>query len=166
MATDKIPYLTIAITNRCNFHCYYCSPDEDGGMGEAYGTSTNSIDIKDLEEKILIAEEEGMTKVRFSGGEPLLIHDITDVFRFIEDNTTLEYALATNGSIVDRFVDDFEGLSRLDIRISLDTLDRGQFSEICGCSKIQYDKVIANIKVIIIKKYVKPSSSSCYTRQY
>lgn len=153
MALDKIvPYLTIAITNKCNFRCSYCSPDGDEGMGEAYGTSTNSIDIRDLEKKILIAEEEGMTKVRFTGGEPLLVQDIPELLRFIEHNTSLEYALATNGSLIDRFIDDLQGLSRLDIRISLDTLDRDQFANICGCSKIQYDKVIANIKLLSTKK--------------
>ena len=105
MATDKIPYLTIAITNKCNFNCYYCSPDGDSGMGEAYGTSTEQIDSNDLEEKILIAENEGITKVRFTGGEPLLVKGMTDILRFIEKETNLEYALATNGSLVDRFVD-------------------------------------------------------------
>jgi molybdenum cofactor biosynthesis enzyme MoaA len=151
MTTTNTPYLTIAITNKCNFNCYYCSPDGNDGMGEAYGTETNKISNKDLEEKIVIAEEEGIKKIRFTGGEPLLFKGITELLTFVEKNTKLEYALATNGSNIDRFIDEFEKLKRLDIRISLDTLNRDHFAKICGCSEKQYDKVIENIKLLSSK---------------
>lgn len=152
MATDEVPYLTIAVTNECNFKCVYCSPDGEKGMGEAYHTKNSAIDFEDLEKKILIAEESGVKKVRFTGGEPLVIKGLPKVLHFIEDNTSLQYALATNGSLIDRFIDEFEGLSRLDIRISLDTLNREKFVKTCRCSAQQYDKVMGNIKLLANKK--------------
>ena len=59
---DAIPYLTIAITNRCNFKCKYCSPDGNGGFGEGFGTTSNEVDVEDLENKIKVAEIAGMKK--------------------------------------------------------------------------------------------------------
>lgn len=153
MVSDKIPYLTIAITNACNFRCYYCSPDGNGGYGEAFGTKSRKIDIQDLEEKIRIAESQGITKVRITGGEPLIMDGTLDLLKFLEKQTDLDYSLATNGSLVHRFVDDFKHLSRLDLRISLDTLEQKKFLKTCGSNA--YFTIINNIRGLAQERILK-----------
>lgn len=142
----KFPYLSIAVTNACNLRCYYCSPDGNNGMGEAYGTKTDKIDLKDLEKKIKIAEKEGVTRVRITGGEPLLVPNITDFFRFLDEQTTMEYAVATNGILVNKYFDELVALDRIDLRISLDSLKPEKFAKICGTSEKSYYQVMNNLK--------------------
>ncbi len=142
----KIPYLSLAITNNCNFRCYYCSPDGNNGMGEAYGTKTAKIDLKDLEKKVKIAEKEGVTRVRVTGGEPLLVPNITDFFRFLDEDTKMEYAVATNGALVHKYFNELIALDRVDLRISLDSLDPDKFAKICGVQKDYYHQVMNNLK--------------------
>ncbi|MBC8494798.1 radical SAM protein [archaeon] len=155
MDSEAKPYLTIAITNSCNFRCGYCSPTEKGGFGEGFGTENQKPDLEDLEEKVLIAEEEGITKVRITGGEPLVVKGIMDLLTFFENKTSLEYALATNGSLVGKHIDALSDLSRLDLRISLDTLHEQKFNEICGVEgqyKIVMDNIHALTDVGILKR--------------
>jgi molybdenum cofactor biosynthesis enzyme MoaA len=148
MERNRIPYLTVAVTNRCNYRCNYCSPDGSGGFGEGYGTTSQQIDVPDMKEKIRIAEQEGVTKVRLTGGEPLMAKGIKDVLYFLEQETSLDYALATNGSLAHRFFDDFRKLPRMDLRISLDTLDRERYTRMCNCKDDHYDTVLNNVRIL------------------
>ncbi|NQU98940.1 radical SAM protein [Candidatus Woesearchaeota archaeon] len=151
MTTKRLPYLTIAITNACNFRCNYCSPDGKGGFGEGFKTKTKKTNFSDLEKKIKIAEEEGIEKIRITGGEPLVVKGIVDLLKFLEKETNLKYALATNGSLVHKHIDDLKYLSRMDLRISLDTLDENKFDKICGV-KNQYKQVMRNIRELAEQK--------------
>jgi GTP 3',8-cyclase len=142
------PYLTIAITNACNFKCKYCSPDGNGGMGEGYGTKSKKVDLEDLEEKIKIANSLSITKVRFTGGEPLMVKGITNLLKKIDRETNMEYSLSTNGSLVHEHINELVELDRLDLRVSLDTLKEDKFTKICGVDSKEYRNVMDNIKTL------------------
>lgn len=148
------PYLTIVVTNTCNFKCSYCSPIDKGCFGEGYGTkSQQQLDISDLKKKIKIIELEGITKVRLTGGEPLIVPGVIDVLKFLETKTNLEYALVTNGSVAHRFIDEFDSLPRLDLRISFDSLREERFNSFCGVN--HYKRVLVNIKRLAKKRILK-----------
>lgn len=124
-----INYLRISITDRCNLRCIYCSP-------EVMSRKLHHRDILRYEEFLRIIRIGvflGITKIRITGGEPLLRKGCCD---FLEQVSRIEgiedLALTTNGVLlkenIDRVVD--AGVKRLNI--SLDTLDRKKYARITG----------------------------------
>ncbi len=124
--------LRISVTDRCNFRCAYCMPEE--GM-----EWLNRHDLLSFEEitrvvKTLV-DQAGLTSVRLTGGEPtvrarlpLLVEQIAALRTPAGDK--LDLSMTTNGATLALIADDLKaaGLERLNI--SLDTLDRDRFIEL------------------------------------
>jgi len=114
-----IDYLRLSVTDRCNYRCVYCMP-EDGVEKKAHG------DILSLEELCEIAEAAvrcGVKKIRLTGGEPLLRRGIVELVCMLRHIDGLsELAMTTNGSLLPALATELKtaGLDRLNI--SLDTL--------------------------------------------
>ncbi|MBW1710786.1 MAG: GTP 3',8-cyclase MoaA [Deltaproteobacteria bacterium] len=132
----KLNYLRLSITDRCNFNCVYCMPH---GMRFKLAHE----DILTYEEFLVIARaavSEGVTKIRLTGGEPLVRKNL---IKFITDLSELpsppELCLTTNGLLLDDLADDLykAGISR--INISLDSLDPDNFKSITGHD--EFDRV-------------------------
>ncbi len=124
MATDalgrRIDYLRIAITDRCNLRCIYCMPDE----GVAWKPHESILSFEEIERFARIAVNEGISKIRLTGGEPLVREGVVAFVRRLKELTGLEsIALTTNGTLLPRFAEDLAraGLSR--VNVSLDSLD-------------------------------------------
>jgi GTP 3',8-cyclase len=122
----KIDYLRISVTDRCNLRCIYCMP-EDGLESIAHGEILRYEEILKIVE---IAVKNGVSKVRITGGEPLVRKGIVN---FIKDLSSIDgikdLCLTTNGVLLKEMTGQlFEaGLKR--INISLDSLKRERFSE-------------------------------------
>ncbi len=120
-----IPYLTIALTNACNFDCNYC-PSFEGGHGEGFNTANKRTDIKLIKEVITIAARLGIDKIRYTGGEPLLVPGLNELM-YHSTSLGLHTAVSTNGSMLHKYWGIFEELRQdgnpIDLRISLDTLE-------------------------------------------
>ena len=123
MATDslgrRIDYLRIAITDRCNLRCIYCMPEE----GVAWKAPESILTFEEIERFARIAVGEGISKIRLTGGEPLVRLGVVDSIRRLKELTGLEsIALTTNGTLLPRFAEDLyrAGLTR--VNISLDSL--------------------------------------------
>ncbi len=129
MATDhlgrKIDYLRISVTDRCNYRCLYCMPEE--GV-----KSINPCEILSMEEIsrfVRIVAGEGISTIRLTGGEPLVRKGIIDLVRQIKEIDGIKsLAMTTNGSLLPKMARDLKdaGLDR--VNISLDTLDANMFS--------------------------------------
>ncbi|MFC2003490.1 GTP 3',8-cyclase MoaA [Chloroflexota bacterium] len=124
-----INYLRISITDRCNLRCIYCMPA--GGV-----CLTSHDDILTYEEIYTVAQaaaELGITKVRVTGGEPLVRLGMP---RLVEMLTRIEsiddISLTTNGTLLSRHAAELKlaGLQR--INVSLDTLKPARFEFITG----------------------------------
>lgn len=122
-----IDYLRISLTDRCNFRCLYCMPEEGVQM-------MSHRDILTFEEILRIARIAGglgVTKVRLTGGEPLVRKGVVS---FIKDLRALPYiesiSMTTNGYFLEEMASQLKssGLDRLNI--SLDTVNREKFSEL------------------------------------
>ncbi|MBQ6504616.1 MAG: GTP 3',8-cyclase MoaA [Flexilinea sp.] len=122
-----IDYLRISVTDRCDFRCRYCMPEN--GI-----TKRRHADILTLEEIAEIADafiDLGISKIRLTGGEPLVRKGIAELCRQLKSNHFLkELALTTNGTLLPQYADILKnsGVDRLNI--SLDTLREDRFRSI------------------------------------
>ncbi|HYA38762.1 MAG TPA: GTP 3',8-cyclase MoaA [Candidatus Methylomirabilis sp.] len=136
--TDSIPtrlidrfdrhvnYVRISVTDRCDFRCVYC-------MSEAM-TFLPRTEVLSLEEILLVARaftELGVTKIRLTGGEPLVRHDVLWLVREIGRLSGLrELVMTTNGSQLEHYADALRAANVRRLNISLDTLDPERFRHI------------------------------------
>ena len=129
-----IDYLRISLTDRCNLRCIYCMPDE----GVEQMSHEDILRIEEIEEAVRVAATMGITRVRLTGGEPLVRKGVVDLIRSIKNAPGIEHiAMTTNGILLPRMADELKeaGLSR--VNISLDTLDPAQFSMITRRGKLE-----------------------------
>lgn len=148
-----INYLRISITDRCNLACMYCVPKESIPI-------LKHKEIATYEELLKITElsvELGITKVRITGGEPLVRKGLPDFLKKLSKiNKIRDIAITTNGILLKKYLDELQnsGLKRLNI--SLDTLKPDKFKLITGGDYFHkvwagimaaYDKGIAPIKL-------------------
>lgn len=129
-----IDYLRISLTDRCNFRCIYCMPEE-GVKQIGHG---DILRIEEIAQAVRVAAGLGVRSVRLTGGEPLVRLGVVDLVRDIADVPGIEnISLTTNGVLLPRMAKDLKeaGLSR--VNISLDTLDANQFRQITRCGELQ-----------------------------
>lgn len=129
-----IDYLRISLTDRCNFRCIYCMPEE-GVQSLAH---EDILRIEEIEEAVRVAAGMGIRSIRLTGGEPLVRLGVVDLVRDIANVPGIEnISMTTNGVLLPRMADDLKaaGLSR--VNISLDTLDSDQFRQITRRGELQ-----------------------------
>ncbi len=122
-----IEYLRISLTDRCNYRCIYCMPEE----GVVSLPHDEILRIEEIAHLVRIAAGMGIKSVRLTGGEPLVRKGVVDLVRDVANTPGIEnVSLTTNGVLLPRMADDLKraGLSR--VNISLDTLDEDQFAYI------------------------------------
>lgn len=116
----KINYLRISVTQRCNFRCLYCMPK----IPFNHQPKENLLSFEELFLFVKVAIDEGIEKIRITGGEPLLRKDLSVFIKMINDyKKDLDLAITTNGFLLKDFAKDLKdaGLKRLNI--SFDTLE-------------------------------------------
>jgi cyclic pyranopterin phosphate synthase len=111
--------LRLSVTDRCNMRCRYCMPEAD----YAWLPRASLLTFEELVRVTRIFASLGVHKVRLTGGEPLLRHDLPDLVRDLSAlDGVHEIAMTTNGLLLRRHANDLRaaGLDRL--TVSLDTL--------------------------------------------
>jgi cyclic pyranopterin phosphate synthase len=130
----NIEYLRISITDRCNLRCFYCMPDE--GVKKL-----SHSDILSFEQLYLIVQaavELGISKVRITGGEPLVRLGVIEFINRISKLPGLiDIAMTTNGILLEKYAKDLKeaGLNRLNI--SLDSLREERYRQITRRGELQ-----------------------------
>lgn len=119
-----INYLRVSVTKRCNLNCSYC-----GAKNEA-GEELTPIQIEKVVKAFAAC---GITKVRLTGGEPLVRQDIIEIAKRIASiNGIKKIALTTNGIFLKKYAEELKSAGVTAINISLDTTDKEQFKAITG----------------------------------
>jgi len=119
--------LRISVTDRCNIRCFYCMPEE----GVQFMDRAEILTFEEIERFVRAAVPLGITKLRITGGEPLVRRDLPNL---IEKLAAIEgirdIALTTNAVLLGQQAQALynAGLRRLNIH--LDTLDRERFQQI------------------------------------
>ncbi|MDR3278818.1 MAG: GTP 3',8-cyclase MoaA [Oscillospiraceae bacterium] len=123
----EISYLRLSVTDLCNLRCVYCMPAE-GVKKLRHG---DILSIEEIAEIVAAAARCGITKVRVTGGEPLVRRGILDICRKISETPgILETCLTTNGALLTQFAKPLRGAGVARLNISLDTLDPEKYREI------------------------------------
>lgn len=129
-----IDYLRISLTDRCNFRCIYCMPED----GVCQMDHDEILRIEDIERLVKVAAGIGIKSIRLTGGEPLVRKGVVDLVDAITDIDGIEnVSMTTNGVLLPAMAEDLKraGLSR--VNISLDTLDPEQFKYVTRVGKLE-----------------------------
>lgn len=120
----KINYLRVSVTKRCNLNCSYCG---------ARNEKADELTAEEFEKAVRAFASCGITKVRLTGGEPLVRKDITEIAKRISSIEGIEkIAVTTNGILLKEYAKELKSAGVTAVNISLDTTDREQFKEITG----------------------------------
>jgi len=126
----RINYLRISITDRCNLRCVYCNPHMDD---QNMLPHREILRYEELLRIIRIGVSMGITKVRITGGEPLIRKGCCEFLHQISQIKGLaDLALTTNGVLLKDHVDRIAEAGVKRLNISLDTLDREKYHRITG----------------------------------
>ncbi|HDR6309999.1 TPA: GTP 3',8-cyclase MoaA [Bacillus cereus] len=131
--------LRISVTDRCNFRCRYCMPEEIFGPDYSFLSNDKILSFDEIERITRIFVSLGVRKLRITGGEPLLRRGLPQLIERLNKIDGVEdIGLTTNGSLLKKFAPDLykAGLSR--VTVSLDSLEEDRFFYLNGNrSKVQ-----------------------------
>ncbi len=137
-------YLRIAVAERCNLRCVYCQPDS----GLRFKEGAELLSTPEILRVVAVAAGLGVTKVRLTGGEPLLRPDLVELVAGIAGTPGVQSVhLTTNGVA---FASKAAALKQAGLRgvnISLDTLDPQRFAEIARRSG--FERTLAAIDLAV-----------------
>lgn len=135
-------YLRISLIERCNLRCTYCMPEE----GVKLSPKNHLMTYEEIYKIAKTFVDNGVTKIRLTGGEPLIRKDIPVI---LEKLATLpvELSITSNAVIIDKFIDVLKKYNVNTINVSLDSLDAAKFKHITR--RHQFKKVYDNILLLV-----------------
>ena len=115
-----VDYLRISVTQRCNFRCKYCMPKTPF----SWEPKENLLSFEELFLFVKVCLDEGVKKIRITGGEPLVRKDLDKFIRMISDyDPSVDLAITTNGFMLRNYAKLLKEAGLKRINMSLDTLD-------------------------------------------
>ncbi len=136
----QINYLRVSVTDRCNLRCVYCSAEAFEQLPHA-----EILSYEEITRLIEAATGLGISKVRLTGGEPLLRPRVSALVRMVAQTPGIDdLSLTTNGTQLDRFAAELKAAGLDRVNISLDTLRPDRFKRITGGDKLE--TVLAGIE--------------------
>jgi cyclic pyranopterin phosphate synthase len=139
----RIRYLRISVTDRCNYRCNYCMP-EDLGDQLHFEPKSQILSFEELERLATIFARLGVRKLRLTGGEPTVRKNIVELAQRLRRVPGIEQLVMTsNGHLLDTLAQPLADAGVSTINISLDTLDAAKFAALTGRGEL--DRVIAGI---------------------
>ena len=153
--------LRVSITDRCNFRCLYCLPETEAAQNfyrghwahlpnsapilQQWVPRANILSFEEIERVIRVAVSLGIQKIRLTGGEPLLRHNVEDlVARVAKIPGVTDLAMTTNGSLFLQKAPALRAAGLRRISFSLDSIARDNFKKITGRDGL--DEVLAGIR--------------------
>lgn len=122
----RIESLRISVTDRCNFRCVYCIPEDIEWLPRA-----KLLTFEEITRVARVAVECGIRKLRITGGEPLLRKDVPELVAALVRIPGLEdLAITTNGTELGRLARPLADAGLTRINVSLDSLDRANFEKL------------------------------------
>lgn len=121
-----INYLRLAVTDRCNLRCFYCMPHE----GIDFLPKSHLLSYEEMLRMVSILAEEGVSKVRITGGEPFVRRGMMEFLEKLTNVSGIEQVnITTNGVLTSELIPDLKRIGIHSVNLSLDSLNRERFHE-------------------------------------
>ncbi len=138
----RITYLRVSVTDRCDFRCVYCMAEDRTFLPKA-----EILTLEELDRLCSAFVDFGVTKMRLTGGEPLVRRNIMSLVRnlsrHLQSGKLQELTLTTNASQLAQYSDELYDLGIKRVNVSLDTLNAAKFAAITRWGKL--DQVLKGI---------------------
>ena len=124
----RISYLRLSVTDRCDLRCAYCMPER-----QTFLPRKEVLSLEELHQLALGFIDRGITKIRLTGGEPLVRRDMIELVRALGrklGDGLEELTLTTNATRLAELAEDLREAGVRRINVSLDTLDREAFAKL------------------------------------
>ncbi len=143
----RVRYLRVSVTDRCNYRCSYCMP-EDLGQSVTFEPRSAVLTFEELERVISVFARLGVRKVRLTGGEPTVRKGIVELVGRVRKIAGIEQVVMTsNGHLLDALAVPLAAAGLSAVNISLDTLDPERFAALTGRGELS--RVLAGIDAAI-----------------
>lgn len=144
----QINYLRLAVTDRCNLRCNYCMPSE----GIDFVKNDKLLSIKELSQVSRILVDQGIDKIRITGGEPFVRKDLMVLLRELSGMKGLnDISVTTNATLIGPYIDELKELGIKNVNVSLDSINRETFERITR--RKQFDTVHNNLIRLITEGF-------------
>ena len=110
-------YLRISLTDNCNLRCFYCMPEEEYDFTPV----SRLMQATEIEQLAQLFVQQGVTKIRLTGGEPLVRKDASQIIRSLSQ-LPVQLTMTTNGTRIRELLPVLQESSVRSLNISLDTL--------------------------------------------
>src|SRR3954470_13921101 len=138
----RISYLRVSVTHRCDLRCFYCMSEDMTFLPKA-----DLLTLEELDRLCSAFIAKGVTKLRLTGGEPLVRRNLMGLVRSLSRHLTSgalrELTLTTNGSLLSKYAAELADCGVKRLNVSLDTLDADKFKAITRWGDLS--KVMAGI---------------------
>jgi len=138
-----VDYLRVSVTDRCDFRCVYCMAED-----MTFLPKKDILSLEELERVCSAFVERGVTKLRLTGGEPLVRRNIMwlieSLSRHLKTGSLRELTLTTNASQLEKYAQPLADAGVKRLNVSLDTLDAEKFTAITRWGKLE--KVLAGLE--------------------
>lgn len=138
-------YLRISLTDNCNLRCFYCMPEEQ----YAFTPHAKLMQVDEIGKLARLFVDHGVTKIRLTGGEPLVRKDAPAIIEALSD-LQVALTMTTNGIRINEMLPEIIAANFNSINISLDTLQPDKFIRITR--RDYFDRVRRNIDLLLEKQ--------------
>ena len=132
----RISYLRLSVTDRCDLRCTYCMPEQ-----MQFLPRKDVLSLEELHKLALAFIERGVSKIRLTGGEPLVRRDVIELVRAIGrklGDGLDELTLTTNGTQLENFAEDLFAAGVRRVNVSLDTMDGELFQQLSRRDRLNH----------------------------
>jgi cyclic pyranopterin phosphate synthase len=118
--------LRVSVTDRCNMRCRYCMPEDN----YVWLPRESILSFEEIQRLVRIFADLGVQKLRLTGGEPLLRHDLPTLVSLLRSHESItDLALTTNGILLGRHAGELKAAGLGRVTVSLDTLRPNRMAE-------------------------------------
>ncbi len=136
--------LRISVTDRCNFRCPYCMPRSQFGPGHRFRSRAERLEVGEIVRLADLFVSLGVTKIRLTGGEPLLRRELAEIVAALAGLGLSDLALTTNGALLRRWAEPLRQAGLHRVTVSLDSLDPDVFAQMSD-SRVRVSQVLDGI---------------------